>query len=228
MRVYIISPRLLRPSLPSLLQMRPGVAGSLQRAEGSISPHLQKTTTSFLFLSSSQMFMEHLFRVLCQRWKFLEVPWRFWVNWYIFLLPMMPRASLDATHPSLAPHPEPQGPSSDPFIMLSTLRSSRWATGPEGYFDSLADSGQGLRGGGESSLTASVSPTATCSENRTFTGLDLSLAFFAALMKADLGDWKKQRGLMSSPYLEKTWHLLHGVKTSQFGYPLLPCGSISQ
>lgn len=42
----------------------------------------------------------------------------------------------------------------------------------------------------EAALTASVSPTATCSENRTLAGLDLSLAFFAALMKADLGDWK--------------------------------------
>ncbi|KAL0588653.1 hypothetical protein AAY473_039665 [Plecturocebus cupreus] len=36
------------------------------------------------------------------------------------------------------------------------------------------------------------------SENRTLTGLDLSLAFFAALMKADLGDWKKNRELMES------------------------------
>lgn len=40
----------------------------------------------------------------------------------------------------------------------------------------------------KAALTASVSPTATCSENRTFTGWDLSWAFFAALMKADLGD----------------------------------------
>lgn len=40
-------------------------------------------------------------------------------------------------------------------------------------------------------LTGSVSPTVTCSENRTFAGLDLSFAFLAALMKADLGDWKE-------------------------------------
>jgi hypothetical protein len=49
-----------------------------------------------------------------------------------------------------------------------------------------------LRKDAKAGLTASVSPMATCSENRTFTGLDLSLAFFAALMKADLGDWKKR------------------------------------
>lgn len=33
----------------------------------------------------------------------------------------------------------------------------------------------------------------TSSEKRTLTGLDFNLAFFAALIKADLGDWKKRR-----------------------------------
>lgn len=32
----------------------------------------------------------------------------------------------------------------------------------------------------------------TSSENRTLTGLDFNLAFFAALINADLGDWKKR------------------------------------
>lgn len=32
----------------------------------------------------------------------------------------------------------------------------------------------------------------TSSEKRTLTGLDFNLAFFAALIKADLGDWKKR------------------------------------
>lgn len=58
--------------------------------------------------------------------------------------------------------------------------------------------------GAKAALTASVSPTATCSENRTFAGFHLSLAFFAALMKADLGDWKKNRGPVSSLSLGET------------------------
>lgn len=47
---------------------------------------------------------------------------------------------------------------------------------------------------GRAGLTGSVSPTVTCSENRTLAGLDLSFAFLAALMKADLGDWKESTG----------------------------------
>jgi len=47
------------------------------------------------------------------------------------------------------------------------------------------------RGEQQAALTGSVSPTVTCSEKRTLAGLDLSFAFLAALMKADLGDWKE-------------------------------------
>lgn len=52
----------------------------------------------------------------------------------------------------------------------------------------------GAMGGQQAGLTGSVSPTVTCSEKRTFAGLDLSFAFLAALMKADLGDWKESAG----------------------------------
>lgn len=82
-----------------------------------------------------------------------------------------------------------------PFIKASTIR------GPWLRLNSQLDSGQREWRQAKTALTASVSPIVTCSENRTFTGLDLSLAFFAALMKADLGDWKKNKGLVSSPFL---------------------------
>lgn len=47
-------------------------------------------------------------------------------------------------------------------------------------------------------LTGSVSPMVTCSEKRTFTGLDRSFAFLAALIKADLGDCKENTRQISS------------------------------
>lgn len=47
-------------------------------------------------------------------------------------------------------------------------------------------------------LTGSVSPMVTCSEKRTFTGLDRNFAFLAALIKADFGDCKEKTRQMSS------------------------------
>lgn len=52
-------------------------------------------------------------------------------------------------------------------------------------------------------LTGSVSPMVTCSEKRTFTGLDRSFAFLAALIKADLGDCEEKRRPMSSAQPKK-------------------------
>lgn len=108
----------------------------------------------------------------------------------------MPRASLDTTPPSLANPPslERQGHPSNSFVMLSDEADGQLTPSSMARLTLAKDRGEE----GEAALTACVSPTATCSENRTFTGLDLSLAFFAALMKADLGDWKKSRAPVSS------------------------------
>lgn len=45
---------------------------------------------------------------------------------------------------------------------------------------------------GDCPLTDTCPLMMTSSEKRTFTGLDFNLAFFAALINADLGDWKKE------------------------------------
>lgn len=49
---------------------------------------------------------------------------------------------------------------------------------------------------GDCPLTDTCPLMMTSSEKRTFTGLDFNLAFLAALINADLGDWKKENILL--------------------------------